>query len=188
MIRPGLIEPAHHRRQVGHSTKDGMPAMNHDHQILQLIERAFGALERPRHFTHVWHCDECAAHDERLQLCDRQTITLEDVAYVAYDPFCVATPHALGYFFPALAKFALGPPNPEHGWYASQLLFHLHIEEIDNPFYRFCDDHQRQAVTRLLAHIVETRAGLALAEGSIERFMRCHQLWSAPLVEGRMLN
>jgi hypothetical protein len=35
---------------------------------------------------------------------------------------------------------------------------------------------------------VETRAGLALAEGSIERFMRCHQLWSAPLVEGRMLN
>jgi oligoendopeptidase F len=30
--------------------------------------------------------------------------------------------------------------------------------------------------------------GLALAEGSIERFMRCHQLWSAPLVEGRMLN
>ena len=159
-----------------------------DRSVLQGINVAFGTLERPRYFTHIWHCEECADHDDRLQLCDRHTLCLEDVGYAACDPFCVATPQALAYFFPSLARLALAPPSSEHGWYATQLLFHLAVDEIDNPFYRHCDTRQRAAVARLLAHVVETRAQLAIEEQATDNFVRCYRLWSAPLIGGRMIN
>lgn len=162
--------------------------MHGDQRILRLLQQAFGSVARPAHFTDVFHCDECAEQDARLRLCNPRALGFEDVAYAAFDPFCVATPQALGYFFPALARLALAPPSPAHGWYASQLLFHLHIDEIDNRFYRYCNDAQRTAVAKLLAHLMETRASLALAEASTERFIQCHRLWSAPLVGGRLLN
>lgn len=162
--------------------------MQGDHAVLRLIENAFGRLERPAHFTDILHCAECAEHDDRLQLCNPRSLGLEDVGYVAFDPFCVATPHALAYFFPALARLALNPPSRDHGWYASQLLFHLDIEKVDNRFYRYCDETQRRAVARLLAHIMETRLGLAFEDQSNERFMQCHQLWSAQRIEGHLLN
>ncbi len=162
--------------------------MQSDHTVLKMIESVFGGLERPAHFTDTQHCTECAEHDDRLQLCEPHAMHLEDVGYAAFDPFCVATPHAMAYFFPSLARLALNPPSPEHGWYASQLLFHLEVEEIDNRFYRYCDETQRRAVAHLLAHIMDTRPGLALDDRSNERFMQCHQLWSAPRVDGHLLN
>lgn len=162
--------------------------MHGDQRILKQLRQAFGGVPRPAHFTDVFHCDECAEQDTRLRLCNPRSLGFEDVAYAAFDPFCVATPHALGYFFPALARLALAPPSPAHGWYGSQLLFHLHVDDRDNPFFRYCSERQRVAVAQLLAHLLETRASLALAEAATERFIQCHQLWSDPRQAGRLLN
>lgn len=162
--------------------------MHGDQRVLELLKQAFGKLDRPAHFTDVSHCDECAEQDTRLRLCNPRALSFEDVARAAFDPFCVASPQALGYFFPALAKLALAPPSPDHGWYASQLLFHLQVDEVDNRFYRYCNDSQRVAVARLLAHLLETRASLALADLATERFIQCHRLWSAPRIDGQLLN
>lgn len=159
-----------------------------DRQILARIQRAFGDEARPHQFAPAWHCPECAAHDERLRACTPRTLAYEDVAYAACDPFTVATPEALAYFFPRLARFALGAPSPDHGWYASQLLFHLSVLEADNGFYRYCSESQRVAVAELLAHLLETRGALALEELALERFVHSYRIWSAPRREGRMIN
>src|SRR5262249_14662119 len=87
-------------------------------------------------------------------------------------------PAALAYFFPGLARLALLPPSQDHGWYASQLLFHLDRDEPENAFYLYCSAEQRAAVARLLEHIVETRAFEVNEDDVAARFHACRSRWA----------
>lgn len=151
-----------------------------DDAVLSWLERQFGDQPRPSHFTDFAHCAECAAHDERLQACAPHDLGLEDVGYAAFDPFCVAVPASFTYFFPALARLALSPPSAEHGWYGTQLLFHLSAARRGNGFFDTCSPAQREAVARFLRHLLETRAAFAAADGMTDALLDCYALWAAP--------
>lgn len=150
-----------------------------DRELLGGLVRDFAAVPRPPHFTHFTHCAECAAHEERLQACAAASLGLEDIAYAASDPFCVALPSGFLYFFPALARLALAPPSREHGWYGAQLLFHLAPARRANGFFDACGSGQRRGVARFLRHLLATRASLAGDEGVTEMLLDCHRLWAA---------
>jgi len=158
-----------------------------DAAVLSWLDRQFGGQPRPRHFTDFTHCVECAGHDERLQACARHRLDLEDVGYAAFDPFCVALPASFTYFFPALARLALSPPSDEHGWYGTQLLFHLSAARRANGFLDACTPAQREAVARFLRHLLETRAALAASDGMTDALLDCYALWTAP-ESARVLN
>ena len=156
--------------------------MNGDAALLARIDAAFGEVARPHHFTDFAHCAECAAHDERLQACPGRALELEDVAYAAWDPFCVALPASFTYFFPALARLALATPDIEHDWYGSQLLFHLAQARHGNGFHAACTPAQRATVAALLGHLLESRAALIDADRARQQFLDSHRYWSEALV------
>jgi len=182
-------EYRHHQRppQVCPPCGPAVLVVSRDVDILSALERAFSTAPRPVHFTDFAHCAECTEHDERLQACAREALHLEDVGYAAFDPFCVALPESFAYFLPSLARLALAPPSAEHGWYGTQLLFHLMAERHGNGFYRICTSAQRQAVARFLRHLLETRASLVEADCATHALTDCYSLWStAPSL--RVLN
>lgn len=180
-------EHRHPRHPCCQSRKPRGSPVSSDADILSALARVFAGAPRPAHFTDFAHCAECAEHDERLQACARDALCLEDVGYAAFDPFCVALPESFSYFFPALARLALATPSAEHGWYGSQLLFHLMAERLGNGFHRACNAAQRKAVARFLRHLLETRASLVEADRATHALTDCYSLWStAPSV--RVLN
>lgn len=156
------------------------PALRRDRDLLAVIDAAFADLSRPQHFTDFAHCAECAEHDERLQACRGRRLELEDVAYVAFDPFCVALPETFAWFFPALATLALGEPSQEHGWFGTQLLFHLAEPRRANGFHAHCTPAQRDAVAALLRHLLDTRAALIDTDRATDAFLDCYRFWTEP--------
>lgn len=162
--------------------------MRSDQDVLRELELAFAEQPCPDHFTDFAHCAECAAHDERLQACARAGLALEDVGYAAWDPFCAAVPASFAFFFPALARLALGPPSDDHGWYGTQLLFHLSAARLDNGFFQFCTPGQRAAIGRFIGHLLESRAGLIDANRATDEMLDCYALWIGPAPTPRVLN
>ncbi len=72
---------------------------------------------------------------------------------------CFCSAEGIGYFFPALARFALLPTLwRDNGWYGGQLLFHLSYEGTKNKFLLCCSPAQRKAVAMLLHHLPESRS------------------------------
>lgn len=149
-----------------------------DDKVLAIIDEAFGATQRPEHFTNYTHCCECTEHDEFLRERTRETLTVEDVGNPGWDPLCFTSPNGIAYFFPALARLALEEPTCDYGWYANQLLFHLYSGLKENKFYKFCNEKQRVAVAYLLAHIIESRSSLVEEYAATDEFLRCHELWA----------
>jgi hypothetical protein len=152
--------------------------MSTDADVMAQIEAAFGAIDRPEHFTNFKHCCECAEHDELLRSRDRETLRIEDVGNPGWDPVCFTSPQGIAYYFPTLARIALAPPVHGYGWYADQLLFHLYSGLRDNKFFQYCSPLQRAAVASFLGHIIETRASLSDKLSSCDEFLRCHELWN----------
>ena len=152
--------------------------MSTDTEVIARIDAAFGAVERPAHFTDFTHCCECAEHDELLRSRDRETLRIEDVGNPGWDPICFTSPQGIAYYFPSLARLALAPPFPTHGWYGDQLLFHLYYGFRDNRFFQYCSAEQRAVVASLLGHIIESRAALVDELAFPDEFLRCHELWS----------
>ena len=142
------------------------------------IDAAFGSVERPEHFTNHTHCCECAEHDELLRARDRETLGISDVGNPGWDPICFSSPQGIAYYFPALARLALAPPDPGYGWYADQLLFHLYSGFPENRFLQFCTPAQRVAVASLLGYIIESRTALVEFYDSTDNFLRCYELWN----------
>lgn len=92
--------------------------MQSDADILQLIARVFSDCRRPEHFTDYRHCPECLDHDNLLRSHDLVSIRLEDVGNACWDPMCFVEPEGFSYYFPALARLTLSPPDDFYGWYA----------------------------------------------------------------------
>lgn len=146
-------------------------------QVLKRIDAAFGPAPRPEHFTNDRHCCECAEHDALLCSRDRQTLSLPDVGNPGWDPICFITPAGMAHYFPTLAPLALAPPDPDYGWYADQLLFHLYWGSRDNAFFQFCNSTQRAAVAELLSVLIEQHPELIDDSGSADEWLRCWALW-----------
>jgi hypothetical protein len=118
-------------------------------QILEAINRTFGSVQRPEHFTNYKHCCECAEHDETLRLHDIDTIGLEELGHPSWDPICFITIEGYLYYMPALARLALGTGEK---YYLDQFPFHLNSDRI-----AAFTPKQKIAVCRLLEYIRDTR-------------------------------
>ena len=142
------------------------------------IDRAFGSVPKPVHFTNFSHCEECAEHDELLRGRDRETLSIHDIDNPGWDPFCFSSPEGMAFYMPALARFALAKPSTDYAWYGDQLLFHLYAGAADNPFYIYCSDEQKAAVAAFLHEMITTRADLIEAHRSSDEFLRAYGIWS----------
>lgn len=128
-----------------------------DAEILGLFTAAFGAIERPEHFTNHTHCDECWEHDEVLRSRTRETLSIEDVGSQAWNPITMATPQGFAYYLPALARLALEPVPKDWDWYGYIILFELRWNGPRNERWQYCSRNQRSAICLLLEHLHRTR-------------------------------
>ena len=146
-------------------------------RVIEAVDAAFGRCPKPHQFCDPGHCEECAEHNALLTSRDRESLQLVDISNPGWDPFCFSSPAGMAYYFPVLARFALGRDGYGDGAYAEQLLFHLYTGHIHNAFLAFCDASQRQAVAGLLAHLIECfpseRAGLQ----TDDELKRAHSVW-----------
>lgn len=134
------------------------PQAEADEAVLAQVEAAFAGVDKPEHFTDRSHCDECREHDDTLRARTRDTLRRSDLGNAGWDPITFSSADGIGYFFPALARFALLPDVwPDHSWYADQLLSHLAWDGADNRFLAWCTPAQRSAVHALLEHLAATR-------------------------------
>ena len=134
-------------------------------ELLRAIERAFADVVRPEHFTNYEHCDECFEHDETLRGSTPATIGLAELGNGGWDPICYISVQGFHYYFPALARLALGQ---DQDWYLDQFLFHLQW-----PPERISDmtSAQRAAVRPFLEHLFESRFE-ELGESDREQLLR----------------
>ena len=151
--------------------------MQSDAEILALIRRVFSNCPRPEHFTDYSHCPECLDHENLLRSHDLETLRLEHVGNCGWDPICFATPEAFSYYFPALARLALSPPEDFYGWYAWQLLFHLNMDGAQNRHLQHFTPAQRKVVGTFLGHLAETRSDFLENHYCTEDFSSIMDTW-----------
>ena len=152
--------------------------MPSDADILQTIKQAFAGCRRPDHFTDYVHCEECAEHDEVLRSRDVDTLQIEDVGNPGWDPICFTSPEGFAYYLPALTRLALAEPDYAHGWYGTQLLWHLLHDGRKNRRLLACKSEQRRVIVQFLRHLVETRATLADSHCSTDDLFQALEIWS----------
>lgn len=149
-----------------------------DAAVLAVVAEAFGRAERPEHFTNYQHCGECLEHDELLRARDPETIGIEDVGSMAWNPITMAAPQAFAYFLPGLARLALEPLPQGWDWYGYIILFELRRDGPRNERWQWCSAAQRSAVCLLVEHIYSTREEeVALYDCSYE-VMDVLEIWS----------
>lgn len=152
--------------------------MASDTEILQTIKQAFKGCRRPEHFTNYTHCEECAEHDEVLRSREIDTLRIEDVGNIGWDPICFTSSEGFAYYFPALARLALAEPEHAHDWYGAQLLSHLLGDGRKNRRFMACTPEQRRAVVQFLQHLVETRAALVDSYRGTDDLFQTLEIWS----------
>jgi hypothetical protein len=151
-----------------------------DEAELGKIDRAFGGIEKPEHFTNFSHCEECLEHDSTLRSRTRETLRREDLGNLGWDPISFCSSEGCGYLFPALARFALLPSVwRNNGWYGEQLLFHLSYEGAENEFFRWCSPARRAAVSGFLRYLAETRSQAVSEHGCDDELLGALQVWDA---------
>lgn len=138
------------------------PTAPADACVLDRIDAAFAGIEKPLQFTDRTHCRECAQHDDTLRARGVHTLRRSDLGN-GIDPIGFACADGIGYFFPALARFALLPDVwRQYDWYAVDLVRHLRWDAQENRFLAWCSPARRDVVHALLVHLAATRADAML--------------------------
>jgi hypothetical protein len=127
--------------------------MSGSKEVLAIVDEAFGALPKPDHFTNYRHCEECAEHDELLRTRDRDTLRIEDVGDICWQPISFSSAEGFAYYMPSLARLALAEPTYQYGWYGETLLIHLTVGSEERSLFAYCSPQQRAAVAALLEHL-----------------------------------
>jgi hypothetical protein len=158
--------------------------MSTDADIASEIDQAFGECPKPEHFGNHTHCGECAEHDQLLRDRTRETLTIEDVGSIGWDPICYSDSAGIAYYFPTLARLAISSRTYEYGWYGDHLLMHLTRDGSDNSFLRFCSVEQRRAVGHLLRHLhenlPENLPGRQMPLMDLRDIVEARTLWTEP--------
>lgn len=146
-------------------------------QALADIEAAFRDAPKPEHFMDHTHCEECAQHDELLRTRDRDTLRIEDVGNVGWQPLSSCSPEGMAYYMPALARLAL-TDSYAYGWYGDTLHIHLSCNGSENAFLKHCTPRQRQAVANFLRYLNTRFTDTRLRLTEPEEMEQCAATWS----------
>ena len=136
-----------------------------DSDILQILQSQFGSVPRPEKFTCEDGDYECMDHDTTLHSWRPETLTLEDVNNLCYDPWTECLPQGKAYFLPAMARLALEQARPCDDWYAGWLGHRL---GFNSDLFDFCSISQRGAILEFLDHLLSTRSEIAEEECWLE--------------------
>lgn len=147
-------------------------------EAIAAVDRAFGSLPKPDHFTEYTHCGECAEHDELLRSRTRETLSIQDVGNPGWEPICFSSPEGKAFYMPSLARLAFIEPPYGYGWYGEQLLFHLYSGATDNELYKYCNAEQRTAIAMLISAMIESRTSDIESTCSEDEFLRAYEIWS----------
>ncbi len=152
--------------------------MQSDASIILTVQQAFAERLRPAHFTNFEHCEECAEHDEVLRSRDIDSLSIEDVGNIGWNPVSFTSPQGFAYYLPALVRLALAEPVDPTSWYGSQLLFGLCYNGRGNERVLACSVQERRAVVAFLRHLVETRAQLVDSYFCSDDLFQAIEYWS----------
>jgi hypothetical protein len=120
-------------------------------RILAEIDKTFQS-ERPAQMVrNPGHCDECAEHEDTMRAVTPETVSLDQVGSLAWDPVCYLTDETWRYFMPGFARLALGRGDD---YYLDQFLFHLESGRV-----ACLNKEQCQAIAALLDHLFKAMAG-----------------------------
>ncbi len=147
-------------------------------EVLATIEAAFLDAPKPEHFMEYIGDPECTEHDELLRVRDRDTLKIEDVGNICWQPISYCSPVGMAYYMPSLARLALAEPTYEFGWYGDTLHIHLSSNGSDNDFLRYCSGDQRLAVATLLRHLDKLFPEYEMRLTESEEFEQCAKIWS----------
>jgi hypothetical protein len=151
--------------------------MKNDTEALALIKKFFGSIEKPAHFTDYQCCEECFEHDQLLISRNNDTLKIEDVGNIVWQPITYCSGEGFAYYMPALARLALSEPTYEYGWYGETLEIHLSFFDGKNRLYEYCNEEQRKAISKFMTYLVETRGDLILAEEQRDEFAALASKW-----------
>jgi len=155
--------------------------MYSDQEILQIIDNVFNIVEKPKMFIDPALSEEHAEHNDTLLSRSKSTLQLEDVGNPGWNPISYISGEGMAYFFPALTRLALDPPEYGYDWYAELLLMHLTLGEAFEKFYNYCSVEQKAAVAEFINHIIITRVELIEKHNCRNDFARAFELWQ-PLI------
>jgi hypothetical protein len=148
-----------------------------DLKAMAVVVDAFRSCPRPQHFTDYEHCTECAEHDQTLLLKDVNTLSIEDVGNVGWDPMCFVSPQGFLYYLPALARLCLGDPTYDYGWYGNQFFWHLISSGPKNARYLASSSEQRQSVVVFVEHVIESRSEFLDEYFAADDALSALQIW-----------
>ena len=162
------------------SCDGALPLSREDRAVLHRIDVEFGAVPRPDHFTDHTHCLECEDHDLTLLARSREALRRKDLGSRGWDAVTFCSVEGVAYLMPALAKFALAPDSyADHAWYGAQLAWHLSYDGVKNRLFAWCSPTQREAVGKLVQHIVASRSAEIENAMCTDRFDEAIKVWSA---------
>lgn len=121
--------------------------------VVAQSDSAFANVTKPAHFTDFEHCDECRQHDDTLRAKTRFTVTRDDLGNLGWDPLLCSSPQGIGYYLPALARYAVLPNLWPRRDEFPLLLLGLLDSQTGEAFRYWCDDSQRRAVASLINYL-----------------------------------
>ncbi len=148
-------------------------------EVLGAVEAAFAEAQKPEHFMQYLGDPECTEHDELLRARSRETLRIEDVGNICWQPISYCSPEGMAYYMPSLARLALAEPTYEFGRYGDTLLIHLSTSALDNGFLQFCSREQRLAVALLLNHLSGMFPEYEMQLAEPDEFRECARTWAA---------
>jgi hypothetical protein len=150
--------------------------MKQAHQkLLDQAQQLFGDVPRPEYFTDHSHCCECADHNNTLSAHTPETIGIDELGNMAWDPICFATEEAFLYYFPALVRLTL--TGFGDSYYLDQLLFHVILDGTRNRRWQSFSPEQRAYVVELLEYMLEYRTADIDNELDADRILDAILIW-----------
>lgn len=149
-------------------------------EVLAAVDAAFGNAQKPEQFMEYAGDPESTEHNELLQTRDRETLRIEDVGNICWQPISACSPEGMAYYMPALARLALAEPSNAFGRYGDTLLIHLSTSALDKGFHQFCSQEQRLAIAMLLKHLSTAFPEYEMPLAEPEEFQKCAAAWASP--------
>ena len=131
---------------------------------------------KPDHFTNYTHCEECAEHDETLRNSNAESIGMEELGKVGWDPMCFCTVEGKKYYMPALIRLCMDTLNSDEP-YLGQFLFHLEGDGENNELVMDCTPEQRRFIASFMAYLIEQHAKEIELDFSTNEALRVHEIW-----------
>ncbi len=131
---------------------------------------------KPEHFTNFTHCEECAEHDKTLLNNNIDSIGLDELGNVGWDPMCFSSEEGKKYYMPALVRLTIDTMSKE--FYLGQFLFHLELNGTDNNLVQNCDTEQREFIASFIKYLIENNTKEIEDNYYSEDILRVYEIWS----------